>query len=860
MTQSLSSDYLVSHAYKHVWSAHYGDKQTIYQLARLTPNGGVYGIANIYWHDIELPNPADNFHIYQIGQVHPSLLNLSTTAFTQWVKATDTTINHDILIEFYTNDGLIIPRQNCYYRMSSERNLVVAILYLNKDNYPIDLDKDTVSMRIYANPQYANYKDDNGALKAISLNGIRVQSRQDVILEQNKLVAVKSKYSRGELVVTTNGYYSDNFNPITTHPSDYLDWVFDATIYQHIDFKIDTLPSYQSTLDNESKYLISHNEKTDYVEYYEDVDYYLISKVNNTVKGVLISKDDVKNVRQVTHRDYGISKDYIQKLLERHTEIFQDINKVYIRLIYHKPAVQKHLIHEANKLYELYKLPYRERIKVMTVLNDKIPDWHASNLEQSAYIKIMTDVNGKITNELVQEAYGYTAITKLIADTPTKPYTNQGIKVANVPLGLQSTCTAYEYDSSGYLIHVQPIENQYLYTVQNSRCDLVEFIYGKGSNTLDIQISKTKLAYHDTANYRFYLEESPNTYKDITDTNHYTAEYNIITPKDNTKNLLALSTRNHLYYEFKHRITDAYVHFNIQYYVDNKAKPLPIPLSDVDVFLNGKALVENVDYFIKWPTVIITNKEFLNTKDYKENTIAIRAYGYCNPDMTRNTHFDDIGFLYGALLSNNNKYDIRDDKVISITINGQRYAREELTFAEGYTGAYVSDSRNGTPYSIKDISIPIHNYLIGQHKPEDKSTLLKTKSDNLEKRIVTYLNQLYQTSTTIDHVDKTYNVYSPFLSKIIYDLNTNYLSDNRIQKGNYSDSDVKSIVSYYTNLLEYDPISSTNPHIAKFAIIDATCFSTPLRITLPQRRFLQRVIDLYKNDKTINLDDFITVS
>lgn len=68
---------------------------------------------------------------------------------------------------------------------------------------------------------------------------------------------------------------------------------------------------------------------------------------------------------------------------------------------------------------------------------------------------------------------------------------------------------------------------------------------------------------------------------------------------------------------------------------------------------------------------------------------------------------DDFGFVEHGFLSNNNRHDIRDDKVLRITLNGSLKDRNDLQFSEGHDGISIVNSLNGQPYQIKDIIVPL---------------------------------------------------------------------------------------------------------------------------------------------------------
>lgn len=100
-----------------------------------------------------------------------------------------------------------------------------------------------------------------------------------------------------------------------------------------------------------------------------------------------------------------------------------------------------------------------------------------------------------------------------------------------------------------------------------------------------------------------------------------------------------------------------------------------IPPGALDIWLNGHSLIRDLDYFVNWPEICLVNKEYLVAG--LEQRITIRGTGFCNPDMSL-PKADDYGFVSYGQLSKNNRFDIRDDKVMRIVIDGKLKLRDEL--------------------------------------------------------------------------------------------------------------------------------------------------------------------------------------
>ena len=93
---------LVDHAIDNVWCTPEQDNQVILKLARLTPVGGVFNRYKLHWDYIPLPEKNINYHVFQIGQIHPLLLNLLEKR-EEWVSLAQACNGKNTILDIYTN-------------------------------------------------------------------------------------------------------------------------------------------------------------------------------------------------------------------------------------------------------------------------------------------------------------------------------------------------------------------------------------------------------------------------------------------------------------------------------------------------------------------------------------------------------------------------------------------------------------------------------------------------------------------------------------------------------------------------------------------------------------------------------------
>jgi hypothetical protein len=291
----------------------------------------------------------------------------------------------------------------------------------------------------------------------------------------------------------------------------------------------------------------------------------------------------------------------------------------------------------------------------------------------------------------------------------------------------------------------------------------------------------------------------------------------------------------------------------IQRDINSIFKVMEIPLGELDIFMNGYSLIENIDYIVMFPEILIINKSYLNDVLNTAQKITIRFTGFCNSDLTRNTEAD-IGFIKYNLLSKNNKFDIRDDKVLRIVINGKMHNRDSLQFSEVNSGITVPNGNNGLPYSIRDIVVPLRGNAV------DDTYTCRNISKIIDKRVsdymTSYLPEPVMTGPNI--VDGLHIVISPFCSKIIYDLKAGLITDPRM-KLNYSDSDVVDICKNYEYLLAFDPTQINTELDSNYVEIHPHNLNQVINLDIYSYKFLTKVVSHYLRGR-VDISHFVSLT
>ncbi|MGK7530024.1 DUF7193 family protein, partial [Salmonella enterica] len=117
-----------------------------------------------------------------------------------------------------------------------------------------------------------------------------------------------------------------------------------------------------------------------------------------------------------------------------------------------------------------------------------------------------------------------------------------------------------------------------------------------------------------------------------------------------------------------------------------------LPMETVEVWLNNHPLVHGIDYHTRWPEIVVVCKAWMADGD--TNKISVRCRG-----VTGELRIPKHGFVSSGLLSNNNQFDCRDDKVIRVVGGGSLLLRDAVVFREDNTVG-VDIVQDGFPYSV----------------------------------------------------------------------------------------------------------------------------------------------------------------
>lgn len=856
--------YLVDHAIKNVWCTPRQDNSYVFRPARISRPTGELNRLYFMGRQLVLPVSMLKVHVFQVGQVKPEILGL-TTDDPGWIRETwksfSTVVNErEIQVDIYNDNGVQLPKYRAWYMFTQENNLLIAVS--ESERVPVNYSSDHIYLRLYSNAYFESIRSD-GLSKTIWTNGQVVQSNQDILNLQNEETIHRAL--TGSVKAYVNGFAVDRIDMLNAVVGDEVEYVYDASVKTLVSFTYSGLSNFTSTLDSCYKYLLSFDGDGDQIDYQDDLDVYVYKVTASKRKGVYFSRNLLKHHRMVTHKDYAIDLSQTENLFRYMREVsgVHDNADMVVEVTIRKAGYERPLIYENSRIFELFKLDHTSRVRALLGLDSSLDVWTAPYLEHSGYTELMRADMGNVDQNLVQRAYGYNSISKLVGDTPVKTVLRNGRQYVSVPYLLAEGSTAYEYDVDGYLLGSYYHMSGTDYYCQNNQARLVEMIAGRGSDSPNVIFGKDNItlpAYH---NYRVYMSgvvgnDSDENWVDITGGDKYHVSGNKLIWDSPISDYLLMVRIDSDFLEFDLGMLP--VAGNLSFTLFEKENrgsgvlpyTLPVPMGELDIWLNGKSLIRGLDYVLDFPKVYIVNKRYLRQQSGSGlQNIKVRFTGFCDRNLKVDV-IEDYGFVEHGFLSNNNRYDVRDDKVMRITVGGKLVTNQDVLYSEEHTGINVTSVLNGLPYQIKDIMVPLKELV------DENTYSLREKSMIIDKKVSDYMTlKLPQPARNgISAIPGKYELLSPFFTHLINDLASEQINTSHVMDA-ITDMQVMEVCATYEHLLKYDPITYRDTLDWDYVILHPHNLTNVVNLTLYEYRFLTKVVRLYGHG-LIDLSAFVS--
>lgn len=843
---------LIKKAVSQVWQNPSKDNQVIVEMTRISPRNGYKGVGTVSWDAVETPMKEGYFHFYQLGDNWTGDFSLIAKK-NQWYRLDDWCKVIDLVIHVYNGQGVLIPVSNVFTIRLYNDNLIIAI---KVNDRIVNLNTDKVYIHFYRNNFYSDIQKDSQQPHIEYYNNMHTRKTNvKSFLEMRHYIdTVRTK---GKTRLTLNGYLVENLDPRHVVDGDITEIYYDMSIRKVVDIPFNKLRTFKSDLDQKYKYLI-HPPKDDVecIDYLDDVDFFICKKDRRLkqVKGVYYHRNQKDAVRMVTHRDYSLPVPYVMACVE-HLDNDPDLDDFFIRLYVRDNGPRKTLIEDVNMIKSMYHLDDDKIYEAMLTVDSTIPEWRAHHLESSAYTHLMRCDYTDITLPLVLDAFGYSTIASTIANPNHRVKKDPNGNYFILPEGLQSVSTIFEYNRHGLLLNWWVNRNTKKYYPRSEDCVFIEAIAGEGQDDLTIHIGTKAFDLKHETSYRIYLSDMEGNkilenWHDVTNGDHILIDGIHCSLKYNELNqiALALGDDRFLCYDTEISGQDGVYDFRLTYGIEHTT-PLIIPPGKIDIWMNGHALVEGIDFFIDFPNVCITTKEYAQERARQKVTVRCTGFPFDVKGVLKRVLPREIGYIEHDRLSVDAHYDLHHDRVIRTVVDGGVFDPSVVHFDEDGTANTERLSEDGRPYAIETPYINLKgsmNIALYQSQIQDYD-LTKRASDYLT------INLPKPNRDKPPVIRDKYNLYSPFLSRITLDIIQGRLFTPNVKA---SAQVVDKVVDKYKRYLTLDPaylgyneeFANVHPHNQKYV----------LELNAKDMAFLERINKTYLNGK-VDMTQFFNV-
>ncbi len=840
------------------------DRQFKYQMVKV--NTDLYylrNVVNLYRVVKKLPDNVNQYNVYVLGNLDPKLLNLlrqSKDWFRdEWINLQSDMNLRNYIARVYSANGLVYPRCYIYYSFIDQSSLAIAIQVPDIIK-PLFTPNDYLYFHVYS-PRYFNTTDYTllPTTYGIKCNSMLVRNNVDKVSLQSQITTYTQ--AGGDYFTYVNGYYTETLD-LNIPDGSYVEYVYDQSVISREKYPISSLRTFQSTLDSKLKFLIYRDKVVDQIQYWDDNELYITNRVTPSNKGLYYYLHRDYAMRNVTDKDYSLYTTYVNNQAQTLSNLtVGSINDKDIVMYVRKSGIDRTLVYSSLKLNELYKLPADKQQDVLNNTNYTIQDYRVENLEASDYFKV-AEANSvfDITKELATSALGYNAISYYFGTNIIDCGNSVSTKTVNVPLLYQEFSTVYEYDLNGLLTGQYDTTGPvYLTANQNTR--YVEFVYGKQTSNFGRYYSCTETITITHNEYRLYsaVFESGNRVTDWIDiTDKYSPVNNTVTLNEYIGTMVKIQYTNQIHVlNIPVDLNNGLFYFPLTVYetrvLGEGNFPCEIAYKDIVVYLNGRRLVQYLDYFLDFPYITITNKSYINYTLPTQN-VHIRMTGPTLDYSEINTT-EVRGFVNNGVLERNRYYDIRDDRLLSVFIDGKLYPRDNISWAETDSTVRLTDPLNGLPYTVYEPYTPIKSLTGIDTEQIYELNVAKNKRISELYNIILPEPQVNELNSIQDH----HYIYSPTVSKIINDILEGNINSS-LYTNPYTDQDIINLIdTSYSEIYKLDPIRYDIPDT--LVEIHPHYGNSIINLNIFQYRFITNVIRIVTNNNPnkINISGYLAV-
>lgn len=830
------SDFIQEYVTRNIWCAPFQDNQAILKLTRMSVPTGVSGNADVWWDDIRLPDNTSKWTLYSIGQNAPWRLTFPNKTM-QWFPLGYWGERSRTNFELYFDNGIVIPTYQAYVLMTEDQGYIIAV---KMEQWNYDLINTPLYMRTYRNGFWESDRSDMLPY-CVEYGGGRVLNK-GLLIEFVNDIRILSSYP-GIVNIYHNGKWIDHIDQSKVKIGDYIYYYHDGSVIRVVDFKVANLHEFLSEVDGINKFVLHPAKEKDLgeIRYRDDLTIHLYKKLpSGQLEGRYYHRNREQSVRMLTHADYSVPVETVLGYIK--TDPWTDRDNLFIRLQIRESGYKRPLVREHTHLQELYKMPDDQIFRAMIGIDATLDEWYAPKLEKSQYTATMRKWWPPFDIPKSMDMLGYNAMSLLVSESPKRVVMDAGVKVVPLSLMQRVDSTIFEYDANGYYLNHYYNSVAEQYRVRNPECAFVEIFLGKGDRVLDWIAGNTDVTLEPNRMYRFYVcpkEKDKPTRKYVVAREG--VNYQIVAGvlkwihSPNSFEGLAWSDKRFLINELEWQSNTGVYKFSLTH-TEQLGVVLPIPTEKLFIIANGRSLVENVDYYVRWPEICFVNRNAINIEG--PNKFVFVAMGM-SKDLSRESP-KDSGFAYKGIVSMNDRYDVREGRVMRYVVDGKVKFRDEVYFAEDMPMENPPLAPNGAIYESNSVYVPLRD-LSAERLDE-----LRNNDDEFVGRLEDFLTVRYPQphEDGPNPIERRHELYSPILTQMLYDIQKGTLSPP-VNPDDFND--VTRKMQPYMHLLDFDP--TMVGYNENYVIVVPHPYDRMIDVDQTTYRFFSTVVKRYLKSK-----------
>lgn len=790
---TICCEILRQYLFDHVWN----EPESEYRInvhPQLYREKSVVGSFRVLDANIKLPTDADQYYIWYMKSTDINLgLELEPST---WYNTAIICNEHRTLIHTYTESGSMLPKCSVFIRYNRSKSIVY--IAINKHAFKLMTPKAKLT-DLYLTFYYDS--DVVNDIKIYSFYTDSVRKFNEINLNIRNLLFTAN--SRDCITEFKNGEeITDPDNSPILEFGNYYDIVVDNNVIFSFDVDLtshDECPVFLSSMDKVWKQIIHiprHLNPDNEIITHNTCD--LFVRIKGTNHGKYLHRATTgRTVGQITHNDLSIPL----FILDAYRDYLGNQN-ITIHGVARRHDKDNRLIRDSNYIDLLYNEAHSDEDIVKFLSNEnntKMTFWKADVLESSKYVKMMFDSpNGVSLNNVSEciDALGYFSTVNLLCKRTidaviTKSYDgelkfNLSLMYLNsdvIPViyinGKELRFKYYTYSTDKSKNTCSVYINKDVYLPVGTKITAMFFVTDDNrvyTFTPSAEALSFTVPYSTPVVYRKYkldknvdgINKSSNeSYEELGVGNNIYIANEVADGTKLTFNATMIGTE----FIIQNKASSYVRTYNLSEYTKT-GKTIAIPIDtnpdiplfsikNILVFMNGKYLVKNIDYFIN----IV--RDSVNRFSFAELVIQTMDNFNENGDdsvdviySVANTEEESSGFSVNNILADATPVNLFFDNITSTHVNGLLERNGE------YHGTYVKIPENKYPEgSIFEIQTAVP-YLVTE--------FLKRYSHDADFEKINILNEYFNQSINLAPdtllLENKHRIYSVFMNNFIQDI------------------------------------------------------------------------------------------